>query len=113
MERTQARIALVDGAHTAVWMRIPDLELGGPTLGVAGDYVPLALRHALGDGWSTHSLDNTLRVVAPPGDGWVLADVVIDGAAGGFGSGHVTLWDGDGALLGSAGQSFTCRRRAD
>ena len=113
VERTEARIALTDGAHTAIWMRIPDLDPGGPTLGVAGDYVPLGLRHALGDGWSTHSLDNTLRVLSPPGAGWVLADVVIEGVAGGFGCGRVHLWSEDGRLLGTAGQSFTCRRRAD
>ena len=113
VERTEARIALTDGAHTAIWMRIPELEPGGPTLGVAGDYVPLGLRHALGDGWSTHSLDNTLRVLSAPLGEWVLADVLIEGVSGGFGTGRVHLWDETGRLLGTAGQSFTCRRRAD
>ena len=113
MQRVEARVALTDGAHTAIWMRIPELVPGSPTLGVAGDYVPLGLRHAVGDGWATHSLDNTMRVLSPPADGWVLADVTIDGVAGGFGSGRVNLWDEHGRLLGTAGQSFTCRRRAD
>jgi acyl-CoA thioesterase len=43
----------------------------------------------------------------------VLADIVMEGIASGFGHGRVHLWDDAGRLLATATQSFTCRRRAD
>ena len=113
MERTQARLALTEGERSAIWMRVPSLTPSGATLGIAGDYVPFALRHAVGEGWANHSLDNTLRVLRAPSDGWILADVTVEGVAGGFGHGRVHLWDEQGQLLGTASQSFTIRRRPD
>jgi acyl-CoA thioesterase len=120
MERVDARLALAwpEGGHaedgrSAVWARIPDLVPGPAALAVFGDYVPFGLRQALGEGLASHSLDNSLRVLAPMQPGWVLADIAIHGVGGGFGYGAVHLWDEAGRLLGTAGQSFTCRRRAE
>jgi acyl-CoA thioesterase-2 len=128
MERTEVRLAsgrqtvgerhlgapggAIDG-RSAVWVKVPTLDPGAATLGVIGDYVPFGLREALGDGWATHSLDNSIRVLRRPGAGWVLADIAIEGVAAGFGHGRVHLWDDGGRLLGTATQSFTCRPRSD
>jgi acyl-CoA thioesterase len=120
MEHTEGRVARgwPEGGHaedgrSAIWARLPALSPGTATLAVFGDYVPFGLRQAVGDGLTTHSLDNTLRVLRRPGPGWVLADVAIDGLLGGFGYGQVHLWDEDGALLATASQSFMSRRRVD
>ena len=108
--------AAVDG-RSAVWARCPELAPGTASLAVFGDYVPFGVRQALGEGFSSHSLDNTLRVLRPAGaaaaggGGWVLADVAIRGTSGGFGYGEVHLWDERGALLATASQSFVRRRR--
>jgi acyl-CoA thioesterase len=118
MERVDARLALAwpeggqatDG-RSAVWARIPDLAPGAAALAVFGDYVPFGLRQAVGDGLVSHSLDNSLRVLSPMEPGWVLADIAIHGVGGGFGYGRVHLWAEAGHLLGTAGQSFTCRYR--
>jgi acyl-CoA thioesterase len=118
MERVDARLARAwpeggqaEDGRSAVWARIPRLLPGPVALAVFGDYVPFGLRQAVGDGLASHSLDNSLRVLAPMGPGWVLADIAIHGVSGGFGYGRVHLWDEAGRLLGTAGQSFTCRRR--
>jgi acyl-CoA thioesterase-2 len=131
MERTEVRLASARGSgrpgatgavpddalagegRSSLWARLPDLEPGAATLGALGDYVPFGLREALGDGWATHSLDNSIRVLHRPGEGWILADIVIEGVATGFGQGRVHLWDERGHLLATATQSFTCRRRSD
>jgi len=97
--------------RSSVWTRIPDLEPSAATLAIVADYVPFGVRQALGDGWATHSLDITLRVLTRPASDWVLADVAIDGIAGGFGHGQVHVWDQGGTLLAVASQSFTCRPR--
>jgi acyl-CoA thioesterase len=116
MARSQARLARTgpspDG-RSAVWVRFPELEPGAATLAACGDYVPFGLRQVIGDGFATHSLDNTLRMRRAPGSGWVLADIVIEGVTGGFGHGSVRLWDESGELLATASQSFTCRPRPD
>jgi acyl-CoA thioesterase-2 len=127
MERTEVRLASARGSdgsrsvdapgggidgRSAVWVKVPTLDPGAATLGVIGDYVPFGLREALGDGWATHSLDNSIRVLRRPDAGWVLADIAIEGVASGFGHGRVHLWDGGGQLLATATQSFTCRPRS-
>jgi acyl-CoA thioesterase len=121
MERTEARLARTwalergerspDG-HSAMWVRVPQLEQGAATLAVIGDYVPFGLRQALGEGWATHSLDNSLRVVDADFDGWVLADIALRAVRGGFGYGRVDMWSENGRLLATAAQSVTCRRAA-
>ncbi len=95
--------------RSALWVRLPDLEMSAAALAVVGDYVPFGIGQALGRRTGSNSLDNTLRVVSRRPTEWFLADVRIHAVADGFGHGLVHLWAEDGTLLGTASQSGIVR----
>ncbi len=122
MTRLDVRIAVgrgwddLDGnpapdGRSALWVRVPDVEMSAATLSILGDYVPFGISQALGSWYPINSLDNTLRVVCLEPSEWVLIDVRVDGLHNGFGHGSVHLWNQDGTLLATASQSTVVRNR--
>jgi len=97
--------------RSALWVRMPDVEMSAGALAVLGDYVPFGISQSLGGWWPSNSLDNTLRVVRLEPAEWVLVDVRVDGLWNGFGHGSVYLWTPDGVLLAAASQSALVRNR--
>ena len=95
--------------RSAVWARVPDLDISAGTLGVLGDWVPFGIGQALGARAGGNSLDNSLRVVDIVPTEWVLLDIRISAVAHGFGHGLVHLWAEDGSLLATASQSAIVR----
>lgn len=122
MTRLDARIAVGSGwdeldgnpvpdGRSALWVRVPDVEMSAATLSILGDYVPFGISQALGGWYPGTSLDNTLRVVHLEPAEWVLIDVRVDGLHHGFGHGSVHLWSDAGTLLATASQSTVVRDR--
>jgi len=122
MTRLDVRIALgagwdgLDGnpvpdGRSALWVRVPEVEMSASALAVLGDHVPFGISQSLGGWYPSNSLDNTLRVVRLRPSEWVLCDIRVDGLANGFGHGSVYLWSQDGTLLGTASQSALVRNR--
>jgi acyl-CoA thioesterase len=95
--------------RSALWARVPDLDLSTTTLAIVGDLVGFGVSQALGERAHGSSLDNTLRIVDLVPTEWVLLDIRVDGVAHGFGHGLVHLWTPDGHLLGTASQSTIVR----
>ncbi len=95
--------------RSAVWARVPDLDISAVTLGVLGDWVPFGIGQALGARAGGNSLDNSLRVVDLVPTDWVLLDIRTHAVAHGFGHGLVHLWAEDGSLLATASQSAIVR----
>jgi acyl-CoA thioesterase II len=95
--------------RSAVWARVPDLDISAVTLGVLGDWVPFGIGQALGARAGGNSLDNSLRVVDLVPTDWVLLDIRVHAVAHGFGHGLVHLWAEDGSLLATASQSAIVR----
>lgn len=97
--------------HSALWVRVPDLELGAGLLAIVGDFVPFGISQATGRLLGGNSLDNTLRVVEVAGStSWILVDVHVQAIARGHAHGLVHLWSEDGRLLGTAAQTAMVRR---
>jgi len=97
-----------DRPSMQVWARVRDHDAGRPVLlGYVADYVPLSIMRGLGVRGAGTSLDNTIRVGAPPArpSPWVLVDLLPELSAGGFGHGSAMLWTVAGELLGVASQS--------
>ena len=95
--------------RSAVWARVPDLDISAVTLGVLGDWVPFGIGQALGARAGGNSLDNSLRVVDLVPTDWVLLDIRVHGVAKGFGHGLVQMFAEDGTLLATASQSCIMR----
>jgi acyl-CoA thioesterase len=95
--------------RSALWARVPELDLGTTTLAIVGDLVGFGVSQALGTRAFGSSLDNTLRIVELVPTDWVLLDIRIHGVAHGFGHGLVHLWTTEGRLLGTASQSTIVR----
>ncbi len=91
--------------RSALWVRMPDVEMSAAALAILGDYVPFGISQSKGRWVPSNSLDNTIRVQRLVPTEWVLCDVRIDGVHQGFGHGSVYLWTQDGALLATASQS--------
>ena len=122
MTRLDVRIAVGSGwdaldgnpvpdGRSALWVRVPDVEMSAAALSILGDYVPFGISQSLGGWYPGNSLDNTLRVVRLEPSEWVLIDVCIDGLHSGFGHGSVHLWNQAGTLLATASQSTVVRNR--
>jgi acyl-CoA thioesterase len=121
--RIESRIALgrqrheLDGARgdgrSALWARVPGLDVGAALLGLLGDYVPHGVGQALGIHAGGRSLDNTIRVARIVPTEWVLLDIRVHAVAGGYGHGLVHLWAEDGTLLGTASQTCVVRHHRD
>jgi acyl-CoA thioesterase-2 len=94
---------------SALWVRLPLIDLSASSLAVLGDYVPYGISQALGDWAPSNSLDNTLRIIELVPTEWVLLDIRIQGIANGFGHGLVHLWAEDGTLMATASQSAIVR----
>ena len=118
MERLEIRLALgsqwnalepAPGGRSALWVRMPEIEMSAAALAVLGDYVPFGISQALGAWQRSNSLDNTLRIHRVIPTDWVLLDIAIHGVHDGFGYGRVHLWNGDGTLLATASQTAIIR----
>ena len=121
MNRLDTRIAagvqwteLADGRKmadgmSALWVRMPGLDMSAAGLAVLGDYVPYGISQALGQWMRSNSLDNTLRIHRIPPTEWVLLDIAVHGVDRGVGHGRVHLWNEDGVLLATASQSAIVR----
>lgn len=100
--------------RSALWVRLPDLDMSAAALAIVGDFVPFGVREALGQPVGGNSLDNTLRVMHHHhATEWMLADVRVHAVANGFGHGLVHLWADDGTLLATASQSSIVREWRD
>lgn len=120
MDRLDMRLALgrvwddlvghpVPEGRSALWVRLPGVEMSATTLAILGDYVPFGISQALGDWFPSSSLDNTIRVVRVEPTEWVLVDVRVDAVERGFGHGRVNLWSESGSLLATASQTASVR----
>lgn len=97
-------------ATSASWFRVPGhLDPSAATLAVLGDYVTAGVSEALGAPTFSRSLDNTIRVVRLVRSEWILSDIAIYGAVGGFAHGRAHLFAEDGTLMASASQSMSVR----
>ena len=83
--------------------------LDASALAVLGDFVPMAISHALGVRGGGNSIDNTLRVVKLVPTEWVLLDIRVHAVERGFGHGLVHMFAEDGTLLATASQSVIIR----
>ena len=99
----------VTDGRSALWVRVPDVDMSAAALSILGDDVPFGISQALGAWYPSSSLDNTLRVTCLVPTDWVLCDVRVDAVHDGFGHGSVYLWHPDGTLLGTASQSASIR----
>lgn len=95
----------VEDGRSALWVRLPGVEMSAAALAILGDYIPFGISQIQGDWVPSNSLDNTIRVHRLVPTDWVLCDVRIDGVHQGFGYGSVYLWAEDGTLLATASQS--------
>jgi len=98
---------------SALWVRMPRIDMSAAALAVLGDYVPYGIAQAVGEWTQANSLDNTIRVVQIVPTDWVLLDIRIQGIRNGFGHGLVHLWAEDGTLLATASQSAIVREPKD
>ena len=96
--------------RSALWVRMPDVDMSAAALAILGDYVPFGISQSQGRWMPSNSLDNTIRVQRLVPTEWVLCDVRIDGIHQGFGHGSVYLWARDGTLLATASQSAVLHR---
>lgn len=99
---------MVDGL-SALWVRLPNIEMSAASLAILGDYVPYGIAQALGHWTRSNSLDNTLRTIRIVPSDWVLLDIAVHGVNQGFGHGRVHLWSEDGTRLGTASQTAIVR----
>jgi acyl-CoA thioesterase II len=119
MSRMEMRIAIGRGpeafpgppgdGRSALWARIPGLDVSSTTLSILGDIVPFGISQSLGVRAGGNSLDNTIRVVKLVPTDWMLLDVRIQAVVNGFGHGLAHIWAQDGTLLATASQSAMVR----
>lgn len=95
--------------RSALWIRLPGVDMSAGVLSIIGDYVPFGIAQAVGSFTRSNSLDNTVRIVRVVPTEWVLADIRVHGVREGFGHGLVHLWSEDGTLLATASQSAVVR----
>jgi acyl-CoA thioesterase len=94
---------------SALWVRVPEIEMSAAALAVLGDYVPYGIAQALGTWTRSNSLDNTLRILRVVPTEWVLLDIAVHSVRDGVGHGRVHLWAPDGTRLATASQSAIVR----
>ena len=100
--------AVPDG-RSALWVRLPEIEMSAAALAILGDYVPYGISQALGRWMRSNSLDNTMRIQRVVPTDWVLLDIAVHGVHRGFGHGRVHQWNHDGVLLATASQTAIVR----
>jgi acyl-CoA thioesterase len=109
-----ARVVL-DGTpgtgRSAVWLRLrPSLPLTGATLALLADFAPVGLIEAIGDMSVGTSLDNHVRMVAPPTGEWVVLDVRVETIIRNVAHLRARMYDATGALVATVGQSILVHR---
>ncbi len=97
--------------RSALWVRIPDVEVCAASLAIIADWVPSGVGQALGRLLYVSSLDNTLRVVELHPTEWILCDIRMQAVRNGYAHGEMLLWSSDGKLLATASQSMVVRNR--
>jgi acyl-CoA thioesterase II len=97
--------------RSALWVRMPEVEMSAAALAIIADWVPSGVGQALGRLLYVSSLDNTLRVVDVRPTEWVLCDIRMQAVHNGYAHGAMLLWSQEGSLLASASQSMVVRRR--
>ena len=109
---TTASSAPSEDGRMALWIRPRgDHPVDSRMLAIMADHVPSGVGVALGRNAGGNSLDNTIRFLRIVPTEWVLCDVAIVGAAGGFAHGSMRLFAEDGALMATASQSMIVRMR--
>jgi acyl-CoA thioesterase len=119
-EHVEARVATgrsyeeLDGTPgdpcSALWCRVPGhLEPSAATLAIFGDFLSGSVSHPIGRRVMGRSLDNTLRTVRLEPTEWVLCDMRMHAAVGGYAQGIAFLWSERGTLLGTASQSVAVK----
>jgi acyl-CoA thioesterase len=105
--------------RSAVWMRLRrPLPTSVVALALMADFAPAALSEALGVPTYGVSLDNSIRLGHDPGagrtagSGWVLLDVQVETFVRGVAQLNARMFDQDGRLLATAGQSALVRRHS-
>lgn len=98
-----------DGRRT-MWMKMrDDVQVDASVLAAFADFVPSGIAAAFGPPGGGNSLDNTLRICRVVPTDWVLCDVRVSAATGGFGHGEVSMFAQDGTLLATGSQSVILR----
>jgi acyl-CoA thioesterase len=97
--------------RAALWCHVLQgaRALSAGDLALVGDLLMPSLSDAFGVPITANSLDNTLRVVERAATDWVLLDVAVDAAAGGFVHAGAHLWTEDGTLLAIVSQTLALR----
>ena len=97
--------------RSALWARLPGIEVSAASLAIIADWIPSGVGQALGQLVYVSSLDNTLRVVDVRPSEWILCDVRMHAVSNGYAHGAMHLWSEDGHLLATASQSMVVRNR--
>lgn len=102
---------LEDG-RLLLWLRSrADHPVDSTLLAIMADHVPSGVGAALGRDAGGNSLDNTIRFGRIVPTRWVLCDIRIQGAHGGFAHGDMRLFAQSGELMATASQSMILRVR--
>lgn len=95
--------------RSALWVRVPEIEMSAATLAIMADWMTGGVGHALGHRAGANSLDNTIRILKVIPTEWVLCDIRIHGIRRGFAHGLIHLWSREGDLMATGGQSAIVR----
>ncbi len=99
-----------DDGHVMFWIRFKEsAHISSDLLAIIADYVPSAMRSALGRDAGANSLDNTLRIRRLVQTEWVLCDIRIHGVHSGFMHGGMLIFSECGELMALASQSGIVR----
>jgi acyl-CoA thioesterase-2 len=102
------RLPSGDG-RSALWVRIPEMDLSAAALAIMADWMTGGVGPALARWAGANSLDNTIRILRVVPTQWVLCDIRIHGVRRGFAHGLIHLWSREGELLATGGQSAIVR----
>jgi len=95
--------------RSALWVRLPEIEMSAATLAIMADWMPSGIGPALGRWAGGNSLDNTIRILNVVPSEWVLCDIHVHGVRRGYAHGRIHLWSQDGVLMATGGQSAIVR----
>ncbi|MCM3925075.1 thioesterase family protein [Frankia sp. AiPs1] len=117
VEQRWARPARTDldgrpgGGSSALWLRLrPRFPLDAAVLALLGDFAPVGLIEATGHMAAGTSLDNSLRIVAPPTGEWVLLDVRVEAIVRNVAQVRGRMYDRTGALVATVSQTTLVHR---
>ena len=113
-EASAGRGTVSGDSNTLFWTRMPGVTHDAAALSLMADYLPSAVRNAVGEQVFCSSLDNTVRFSGPvepdATSEWVLCESHVEFVGAGFAANRGFLWSRDGRLLASANQSVTVAR---